>query len=72
MLKYIRDEKDMFYLFSNEVQHKDVAESLRATVKSAGFYMADGEDSLAYGKSPSLDIGALPDDIVLIKQQMAA
>ena len=71
MLKYIRDDKDNFYMFTNDIQHKDVSEALKITPKSAGFYMADDRNALAFGKSITLNIGALPDDIVLIKKQMA-
>jgi hypothetical protein len=70
MLKYIRDEKDQFYLFSNDIKHATVAETLKLAPKSAGFYMSDDANALAFGKSMTLNLGALPDDIVLIKKQM--
>ena len=70
MLKYVRDENDNLYIFSFKVIHSHLVEALKIKPKSAGFLLISGENMVAYGKSTSLNIKALPDDIDLIKKQM--
>ena len=70
MLKYIRDENDMLYIFSFPIMHSDLVNALKIKPKSAVFLLITGENMVAYGKSTSLDVCSLPDDIDLIKKQI--
>ena len=72
MLKYIRDVSGQIVIFSQAIEHKTICDNLKMTPKSAGFFLSSEGYSLAYGKSSTLDIGALPEDVDLIKQQMWA
>jgi len=71
MLKYIRDTDDKIWLFSFHVEHKFVADSLKITPKSAGFFLCDGDFATAYGRSETLNIDSMPDDINLCKEEMS-
>ena len=69
-MKYIKDEFGRFVIFSNEFQHKDVAEALNIKARSAGSIAMLDDYLRVNGESTSLRVRSNPEDASYIKRQL--